>query len=142
MSSQSSSELAHYGIRGMRWGVRRNSDGTIEDTGKLKRGERSQDSAEVKELRRHHVSTLSNAEIRKINERMQLEQSYRNLERSSSVIGQGRREVSSILSDVGNLERALRITDGRAWELGSAAVTGVANSRAQRRNAGLGQLMP
>lgn len=123
MPNPQSHELAHYGVKGMRWGFRRREDGSgYVDSGRAKRGERSQDSAEVAELRRHHVSTLSNSEIKKINERMNLEQNYRNLERNASVIGRGRQEVSSVLSDVGNLERALRITDGKAWDLGSRAV--------------------
>lgn len=122
MPESQTNTLAHYGKKGMRWGYRTTDTGKTVDSGRPKRGERSQDSAEVAELRRHNVNTLSNAEIKKINERMNLEQNYRNLERNSSVIGRGRQEVSSVLGDVSNLERALRITDGKAWELGSSVV--------------------
>lgn len=124
MQNQPNSELQHVGVKGMRWGFRKKPGGGYEESGRAKRGERSADSAEVAELRRHHVATLSNAEIRKINERLNLEQNYRNLERQSSVIGRGRQQVTSVLNDVGTLNRAVGIADTRAWGLGSQIVTG------------------
>lgn len=117
-------ELRHYGIPGMKWGRRKTSDGGYEDSGKPKRGERSEDSAKVAELRRHPVKTLSNAEIKVINERLNLEQNLRNLETNASVMGRGRSQVRGVLSDVDMLNRAARLSDTQApaFQLGATLV--------------------
>ena len=57
--------LQHYGVKGMKWGVRK--------------ARRSSDSAEVKQIRKKKVSQMSNAELRKANERIRLEQEYKRL---------------------------------------------------------------
>lgn len=118
MENPSMDELRHYGIPGMRWGRRKASDGGYEDSGKPKRGERSEDSAKVAELRRHPVKTLSNQEIETINRRLNLEQSLRNLESNASVMGRGRSAARGVLSDADMLNRGLRLTDSPAVELG------------------------
>ena len=75
-------ELMHYGVKGMKWGVRR-SDAQLAKAAK-KREASSDDANEVADLRSKTkgpagVSTLSNAELKTINERMNLEQNFANL---------------------------------------------------------------
>ena len=65
-------ELLHYGIKGMKWGVRRKRDSK---TGRVQ----SEDSKTIDALRKKHVSELSNAEIKKINERLNLERQMSSL---------------------------------------------------------------
>lgn len=65
-------ELLHYGIKGMKWGVRRKRDSK---TGRVQ----SQDSKTVAALRKKHVSELSNDEIKKVNERLNLERQMSSL---------------------------------------------------------------
>lgn len=69
--------LAHHGIKGQRWGVRRyqNPDGTLTAAGRKKYG--SDDSYEVHQLKKKRVKDLSNEELRKIAERKQLEKAVK-----------------------------------------------------------------
>lgn len=69
--------LAHHGIKGQRWGVRRfqNEDGTLTAAGRKKYG--SKDNYEVEQLKKKKVKDLSNDELRKIAERKQLEKAVK-----------------------------------------------------------------
>lgn len=68
--------IAHYGVRGMRWGIRRRADGSSFRSGKRVK---SEDRNAADEIQKKHPHEMSNAELRKINERMQLEQTYAQL---------------------------------------------------------------
>jgi len=65
--------LAHHGIKGQRWGIRRyqNPDGSLTDKGRRKYG--SDDYREVNQLKKKKTKELSNDELRKIAERKDLE---------------------------------------------------------------------
>lgn len=74
-------ELYHYGILGMKWGVRRyqNKDGTLTNAGKKRKPKpdnRSDDAKEADRIKKKKVSEMSNAELQKLNNRQQLEQNY------------------------------------------------------------------
>lgn len=75
-------ELYHFGIKGMKWGVRRyqNKDGSLTSAGKKRY---SDDYTEAKEISKKSVKEMSNAELRKINERKRLEQEYSRLNPST-----------------------------------------------------------
>jgi hypothetical protein len=70
-----SNELMHYGILGMKWGRRKATRQT------------SDDYRSVKKIRKKHYSEMSNAELRKANERLQLEANYKNLTKKKTGIG-------------------------------------------------------
>lgn len=92
-------ELVHYGIKGMRWGIRRyqNPDGTLTDKGKKRY---SEDALNAKILRKKSINKLSNAELKKLNERDQLEVTRRDLKKKKSV---GRRAVQGFIATAGTI---------------------------------------
>lgn len=76
--------LEHYGIRGMKWGIRRyqNKDGSLTPAGRQRYGveNKSSEASEVETLRRTKtMSEMSNTELQKVVKRMNLEQQYRDL---------------------------------------------------------------
>ena len=81
--TRSPDELYHHGIKGMKWGVRRyqNKDGSLTSAGKKRYNQNdwSDDAKEASRLKNKSVSQMSNAELRKLTERQQLERNYANL---------------------------------------------------------------
>lgn len=89
-------ELYHYGIKGMRWGVRRfqNKDGSYTAKGKKRyagKGEQEHDDYK-KAHSSKSVKTMSDAELRSRLNRLQMERQYSNL--SKSDINRGKAFVS------------------------------------------------
>lgn len=99
----SNNELLHYGILGMKWGVRR----TPAQLARA-RGERTTDSGGSKpkasssssksSSSKRSVSEMSDDELRKTVQRLQLEQQYRNL--NPQKVSTGKKIVDKILKDV------------------------------------------
>lgn len=85
-------ELMHYGIPGMRWGVRRAQKRSARIERKGDRKGWSDDAIDVSKIRSKKVSQMSNAELRKLNERNQLEVTNRDLKRKQN---RGQRAVQS-----------------------------------------------
>lgn len=69
------SELKHYGKKGMKWGVvrERGSNGRV-------KGTVSEDHATSRTLKKKPRSEMSNAELKKLNERLQLEKQNNELQ--------------------------------------------------------------
>lgn len=70
-------ELQHYGVLGMKWGVRRTPDQLARAA--KKRGDWSDDAKELSRIRSKKVKSLSNVELKRANERLNLERNYRDL---------------------------------------------------------------
>lgn len=77
-------ELYHFGVKGMKWGVRKDRKRSI--SSKRSRSD-SKDYTESRDLLKKFPNKLSNAELRKINERLNLEQQYSNLTTSQKKKG-------------------------------------------------------
>ena len=69
--------LQHYGILGMKWGVRRSTSDLKRSSNRKKNW--SEDARTASELKKKKTKELSNAELKKLNERTRLEQEYSRL---------------------------------------------------------------
>lgn len=88
--------LEHYGVPGMKWGHRKLS--SIKTSSPPKRSSPSADHVETRSLKREKTKTLSNAEIRKVNDRLQLEQSLSKLSQKDSRVIKGHEAVKTALA--------------------------------------------
>lgn len=75
--------LQHYGVKGMRWGIRKDR--------------RSADAKSVASLRKKKASQLSNAELQAVAKRIRLEQDYERL--NPSLASRGKSALGKILRD-------------------------------------------
>ena len=98
-------QLYHYGILGQKWGVRRfqNEDGTRTSAGKkheaARKVEESEDHIRSRENKEKSPEGLSNDELKKLNERLQLENTYKNLTTEKTQVAQS--FVKKALKDAG-----------------------------------------
>ena len=112
-------ELAHYGIPGMKWGRRRavGSDGLVKKSGSTK--EYSDDAASAKsskeKAKSKGVQSLTNDELRQLNDRMNLEQNYERM--SPQKVKSGKTTVKRITAGVkiaNDLDRSVSTIPGVA----------------------------
>lgn len=89
-------ELKHYGVLGMKWGVRRKRTP-------------SADSVRAKNLRKKKTSELSNQELKELNNRLQLEQNHKNLTKRRNVIDTAAKTVIATAGTITALEAASRV---------------------------------
>ena len=89
MSSTVEDFIEHYGMKGMRWGVRKKSEGRRE----------SSDYKKTAPLRGKPVSTLTNKQLKSLNERMNMEQNYRRMNPSN--VKKGSDVVKGVIGALG-----------------------------------------
>lgn len=76
----SDSDIMHFGILGMKWGVRKKKNSISRKEQKKRANKKtSRDYNEAEFLRKRKVKSLSNAQLKKAITRMQLEQQYKQL---------------------------------------------------------------
>ena len=76
----SDSDIMHFGVLGMKWGVRKKKNSVSRKEQKKRANKKtSRDYNEVDFLRKREVKSLSNAQLKKAITRMQLEQQYKQL---------------------------------------------------------------
>lgn len=103
--------LAHHGIKGMKWGVRKKAVNTgkkikskASSLNKKRISSYSKDYQETRTLRRKSSKKLSNDELKALNKRMELEQNYNRL--STSSINRGMsvaRKLVGVAGTIGGL---------------------------------------
>ena len=79
--------LMHYGVPGMKWGRRKSQSSSFKSLKKKHIDSYSSDYQETRKMRRKSSKKLSNEELKKLNERMRLEQEYNRL--STSQVNRG-----------------------------------------------------
>lgn len=98
--------LAHFGIKGMKWGVRRSANQATD----------SEDHIRATGLRKKSrfgkTRRLSNEELRVVIERMNLEQQYSNLRKQKS--GSGAKIAKELLVNFGKEQARKALTDAGA----------------------------
>lgn len=121
----STGELYHWGVKGMKWGVRRyqNKDGSLTSAGKKRQKEPSADKKErasrKKDLKNRR--TMSDAELKKKIERLKLEKEFKNL--TNEDINSGKLFVNEVMSSAG--KKVLTIAAAGAMAYGvKVAMTG------------------
>ena len=93
--------LMHYGVIGMKWG-RRKFQSSVRKSKKQKRADSySSDYQETRKMRRKSSKKLSNDELKKLNNRMRLEQEYNRL--STSQVNRGLEVAKKTVSIAGTI---------------------------------------
>ena len=94
-------ELYHYGIKGMRWGIRRyqNPDGSRTALGKKRESSRNDKEKKARKADAKNRRTMSDVDLKKRIERMKLEKEYKNL--VDEDIAPGKKYIFEILSAIG-----------------------------------------
>lgn len=82
-----STDLTHYGVLGMKWGRRKAQSSVSTST----------DHKVKKQLQKKRISEMSNAELKALTTRMQLEKQYSDLNKTSS--SSGKKIVTDILTN-------------------------------------------
>lgn len=91
--------LQHYGVLGMKWGVRRSQAKLAKIDKKAKKKGWSEDAETAAKLKTKNVKQMSNTELKKLNERTRLENEYKNLNRKAP--SAGRKFVNEVTKEVG-----------------------------------------
>lgn len=118
-------ELFHWGVKGMKWGVRRyqNKDGSLTPRGRKRQKELSADEKE-RAARKNDLKnrrTLSDADLKKKIERLKMEKEFKNL--TNEDINSGKTFVNEVMSSAG--KKVLTIAAAGAMAYGvKAAMTG------------------
>ena len=86
-------ELYHYGILGMRWGIRKSRSGSGGSKKTSKKRIASDDAKDAMSLKKKKVYEMSNAELRRLNDRQNLEKTYR--QNNKSIIAKGLKFVTA-----------------------------------------------
>jgi hypothetical protein len=86
--------LQHFGIPGMHWGRRSGKHTTPKISKKL--GPVSEDTARKNLLKKKSIAEMSNSELKALNERLQLEKTYKELSKTDT--SAGRKFVTDLLT--------------------------------------------
>ncbi|ALY08694.1 hypothetical protein FDH65_gp07 [Arthrobacter phage Circum] len=88
-------DLAHYGVPGMKWGRRKASSSEYKSSRSVRRTPESADHKRSREIGKKKVSQMSNAELREITTRMQLEKQFKDL--NAPTVKKGKSAIDKVL---------------------------------------------
>lgn len=93
-------ELYHYGVLGMRWGVRKSKSGSSGFGKRSKRSKLTVDPSYKKAHAKKKLKYMSDNELREINNRLNAERQYKDLTRTKS---RGKKAVDAFVSTAGTV---------------------------------------
>lgn len=111
--------MYHYGVKGMKWGVRKSR---VKSSTSKKRGKStySSDYLETAELRKKSYKQLSNEELRALNKRMNLESEYQRL--NPSKVSKGKKVVKGIVAAGGTAASIYALRKNPVVQIGISAI--------------------
>lgn len=100
----SDNDLYHWGIKGMKWGVRRyqNKDGSLTPTGRKRRRDDYHEDY-TKAHNKKSVKQMSDQELRNRNNRLQMEKQYADLTRKKN---KGKAVLTALIATAGTITAA------------------------------------
>jgi len=111
--------LEHYGIKGMRWGIRRSDD----ELAKLAGGQvESADAAKARQTitkiqKAKSLSAVSDAELSQLVNRMNTEKRFVEAKAASSVLAKGQSKIKTVLNLGDTANAVIRFADSPAGKL-------------------------
>lgn len=90
--------LAHYGIKGMKWGIRRTEAQLARARGKSTTKTKATEEKKPVTPKKKSLSEMSDEELRRTVDRMNLEARYRQL--NPEKVSSGRRFVNKVMNDI------------------------------------------
>lgn len=93
-------ELYHYGVLGMRWGVKRSKSGSSGSSTKKRASKQTIDPSYKKAHTKKKLKYMSDNELRDINKRLNAEKQYKDLTRTKS---KGKAAVDAFVGTAGTI---------------------------------------
>ena len=95
-------DIQHYGVKGMKWGVRR-SDAQLARARKARKkdnrsGDRKLVDKSIDKSKKSGVGSLSNKQLKQVNSRLELERKYKQLNTKKSPVDKGLERTKKILA--------------------------------------------
>ena len=113
--------LAHHGVKGMRWGVRR-TDAQLSGGSHETSGDKAQANAVAAKVAKGNTSALSNQELQSLVTRMNLEQQYSRLTDKPSTVKKGYSFVKGAVDVAGTGVKIYQLATSPAAKAGRALV--------------------
>lgn len=116
-------ELYHYGVLGMKWGVRRAQKKLDRIDRRSKKEKWSTEATEVAKIKTKKVSQMTNAELNKANNRKNLERNYSQL--NPGVVKKGLIAAGAVAGALGTVT-AIYSNGGKVIDIGKKVVGRIA----------------
>ena len=116
-------ELYHYGVPGMKWGVRRSQKQLSRIESRSKKSNWSDDATTAAKIKTKKVSQMTNAELRKLNDRKELERKYNQL--NPNAVKKGMAVAGAIAGTLGTVA-AIYTNGGKVVSIGKSIVSKIA----------------